>query len=145
MKISEVKPDEMAIKQLIELSEKWEAEESCYGYRANKKEDITGNRIFVAENDEKIIGYLFGHSEKRENMCSVIPKDTACFEVMEIFVEKECRSKGIGKALFKFMEKTVEEEYITLCTATKNHKAILHFYIEEVGMNFHSALLFKKK
>ena len=28
----------MAIKQLIELSEKWEAEESCYGYRANKKE-----------------------------------------------------------------------------------------------------------
>ncbi len=78
-------------------------------------------------------------------MCSVIPKDTACFEVMEIFVEKECRNKGIGKALFEYMENTVEEEYITLCTATKNYKAILHFYIEEVGMNFHSASLFKKK
>ncbi len=64
----------MAIKQLIELSEKWEAEESCYGYRANKKEDITGNRIFVAENDEKIIGYLFGHSEKEKTCVPLFPK-----------------------------------------------------------------------
>jgi len=43
------------------------------------------------------------------------------------------------------MEEQVEEEYIVACTATKNYKAILHFYIDEVGMIFHSASLYKKK
>ena len=145
MKISEVKIDEKVTEELIELSRHWEAEESCYGYHANKKEDIEGNRVFVAREDEKIIGYLFGHKEKRENLHSVIPRGADCFEVMEIFVEKEYRDKGTGKALFEYMENMVEEEYITLCTATKNYKSILHFYIDEVGMNFHSASLFKKK
>jgi len=43
------------------------------------------------------------------------------------------------------MEEQVEEEYIVACTSTKNYKAILHFYIYEVGMIFHSASLYKKK
>jgi hypothetical protein len=31
-----------------------------------------------------------------------------------------------------------------LTTATKNFRAILHFYIDELGMDFWSARLFKK-
>ena len=144
MKISEVAADEVVFDRLIELSEKWEAENSCYGYRANSKEDIEGNRIFAAYEDGRIVGYLFGHSSNLENMTSIIPKGTACFEVMEIFVEEEYRNRGIGRSLFEYMEKSIDDEYIVLSTATKNHKAILHFYIDEVGMNFHSAFLFKK-
>ena len=145
MKISEVKADDKIYEELIRLSEKWEAENSCYGYRANKKEDIEGNRIFLAAQDGKIIGYLFGHKTRKESMRSAVPLDKDCFEVMEIFVEKEYRNKVAGKALFKYMEEQVEEEYIVACTATKNYKAILHFYIDEVGMIFHSASLYKKK
>ena len=77
-------------------------------------------------------------------MTSIIPKGTACFEVVEIFVEEEYRNQGIGRSLFEYMESNIDDEYIVLSTATKNHKAILHFYIDEVGMNFHSAFLFKK-
>ena len=37
-----------------------------------------------------------------------------------------------------------EAEYFVLGTATKNWKAILHFYLDEIGMDFWSARLFKK-
>ncbi len=39
---------------------------------------------------------------------------------------------------------TGEVSYLMLGTATKNWKAILHFYLEELGMEFWSARLFKK-
>ena len=34
--------------------------------------------------------------------------------------------------------------FLMLSTATKNYKSILHFYIEELGMDFWSARLFKR-
>ena len=35
-------------------------------------------------------------------------------------------------------------EYMVLSTATKNWKAIFHFYLDELDMTFWSARLFKK-
>ena len=35
--------------ELIRLSQDWEAEKSCYGYRANGWDDIEGNRLFTTE------------------------------------------------------------------------------------------------
>jgi hypothetical protein len=48
--------------------------------------------------------------------------------------------------LFKYVEQEVknEAEYMVLSTATKNWKAIFHFYIDELDMQFWSARLFKK-
>ena len=48
--------------------------------------------------------------------------------------------------LFRFAEEAVktEAEYIVLSTATKNWKAIFHFYLDELDMTFWSARLFKK-
>ena len=55
-------------------------------------------------------------------------------------------SRGIGKALFEFASAAVEDEadYIVLSTATKNWRAILHFYLDELDMEFWSARLFKR-
>ena len=144
MKFREVPLDQEILKRLIELSVEWETEDSCYGYRANSKEDIEGNRIFIAEENGEIIAYLFGHSTESKNQSSIIPDGTKCFEAMEIYVRKEYRSQGIGTRLFALMEENIEDDYITLSTATKNWKAILHFYIDELEMTFHSARLFKK-
>ena len=145
MRISETKLNDEILQELIALSMEWEAEDSCYGYRANQEDDIKGNRIFIAEEDDKIIGYLFGHSTESKNQSSIIPDGTACFEVMEIYVRKEYRNQGIGTELFNYAEKQISDDYITLSTATKNWKAILHFYIDELDMSFHSARLFKKR
>ena len=136
---------EELIRELIRLSVLWEAENSCYGYRRNTEEDIRGNRVFTARRNGELRGYLFGHTEQVGNMTSVIPAGSACFETEELYVLPEERSMGIGRRLVRHAEDTVrgEAEYILLSTATKNWRAILHFYIDEAGMEFHSARLFK--
>lgn len=146
MKIYETEINDDVIDKLIALSKEWEKENSCHGYRANKKEDIEGNRVFLAEEDGEVLGYLFGKTFTSKKMSSVIPDGEVCFEVEEIYVAPTHRSKGIGTALFKYVENALKNEavYIVLSTATKNWKAVFHFYIDELDMNFHSARLFKK-
>ena len=144
--IKEQTLDEALLDILIRLSADWEAENSCYGYRKNEKADIEGNRIFIAKDSEEVIGYLFGYLEKSERSSSIMADGTPVFEVEELYVKPDYRSKGIGKMLFSCAEKAVQNDadYIMLSTATKNWRAIFHFYLDELGMEFWSARLFKK-
>ena len=131
---------------LIKLSQDWEAENSCHGYRRNTLDDIKGNRIFLAKEGERIIGYLFGHVEKTARKTTITDADVPIFEVEEIYVVPEYRCRGIGTELFEYLENNALDgaEYIMLSTATKNWRAILHFYIDELGMEFWNARLFKR-
>ena len=146
MTIQEVQLDDKVLSLLIRLSEDWTAEDSCYGYRPNDKSDIEGNRIFLAKEDDATVGYLFGKVYQSEKMKSIMPEGTPYFEVAELYVIPERRSQGIGEKLFHFVEDAVkdEAEYMVLSTATKNWKAIFHFYLDELDMRFWSARLFKK-
>ena len=71
---------------------------------------------------------------------------TEYFEIDELYVKPQYRKRGIGKKLFRFAEKSISSDAnaIMLTTATKNFRGILHFYIDELGMDFYSARLFKK-
>ena len=146
MKIHETILNDEILEQMIRLSEDWAAENSCYGYRPNDKTDIEGNRIFLAEDGGKVVGYLFGRVYQSEKMKSIMPEGTSYFEVEELYVIPERRSQGVGAKLFRYAEEAVKSdaEYMMLSTATKNWKAIFHFYLEELGMTFWSARLFKK-
>ena len=147
MNIYEAKLDDELLEKLISMSTEWEAENSTYGYRKNDRSDIEGNRIFLAEQDGEILGYLFGHEEKPEQASSIMADGTPYFEIEELYVVPSYRSNGVGKALFHNAEQAVKTtgiEFIMLSTATKNYKSILHFYIDELRMDFWSARLFKK-
>ncbi|MBO7386146.1 MAG: GNAT family N-acetyltransferase, partial [Clostridia bacterium] len=146
MRIYEAAADDATLDKLISLSKDWAEENSCYGYRANERSDIEGNRIFLALEGASVAGYLFGKVCPSQSMKSVMPEGTPFFEVEELYVVPQKRSQGIGAALFRFAEDAVkgEAEYIVLSTATKNWRSVLHFYIDEIGMQFWSARLFKK-
>ena len=146
MTVYETELTDRVLEALIAFSRDWEAEDSCYGYRANERSDIEGSRVFLAEEDGAIVGYLFGKRSEAKNMTSIMPEGTPFFEILELYVVPSHRSKGVGRALMQHVENTVKPEldYLFLSTATKNWRAILHFYIEMTGMEFWSAALYKK-
>ena len=134
------------IKRLLELSLMWEKEDSCYGYRANTEDDLR-DRYILAAYDDELIAYIFGKEEIQDKQTSVIDKNMHYFEIEELYVHPSYRSHGIGKQLMERLEEELREkgiEMMLLSTATKNWRAIMHFYIDEVGMNFWSARLYKR-
>ena len=120
MTFHEVNLNEEVLDLLIRFSEDWAAENSCYGYRPNDKSDIEGNRIFFAEDGNTVIGYLFGKVYRSEQMKSIMPEGTPCFEVEELYIVPGRRSQGVGAKLFRYTEEAVkpEAECIVLSTAT---------------------------
>ena len=147
MKIYEAQLDDGLLEKLIAFSVDWENEKSTHGYRRNNRDDIEGNRIFLAEENKEIIGYLFGKAFTSERASSIMADGTPYFEIEELYVIPSRRSEGIGKALFLFSEQEARKsgaEFIMLSTATRNFRSILHFYIDELGMDFWNARLFKK-
>lgn len=138
------KLDKNTTEQLIELSRLWVEEDCSYGMVVNDASDLS-EPLVVALDGTDIIGYAFGHFYKQENKTSYIETGSRCFSVDELYVLPQYRSQGIGKKLFKILENQIQGEcsYLTLATSTKNYKAILKLYVEELGMNFHSAFLIK--
>lgn len=134
------------LESLLQMSADWAREDSCRGYYPNEPSDIQGNRIFLALDEGAPVGYLLGKVCTAEKDSTVMKKGTPFFEVEELYVIPTRRSQGLGGALFRFVQEQVRKEaqYILLSTATKNWRAILRFYIEELDMEFWSARLFKK-
>ena len=133
------------LKRILELSLMWEKEDSCYGYRANTEDDLK-DRYILAAYDDELMAYVFGKEEVQEKQTSVIDKNMHYFEIEELYVHPSYRSRGIGKQLMESLEKELKKKglrMMVLSTATKNWKAIMHFYIDEIDMNFWSARLYK--
>lgn len=138
------KLDSDTINQLIELSRLWVEEDCSYGIIVDESDDW-GELLLVALDGEQLVGYIFGNYYRKEKKTSYMEAGKQCFEVEGLYVLPQYRSMGIGKELYKRLEEAVQTNcsYITLSTSTKDYKRILKFYVDELGLTFHSAFLFK--
>ena len=145
MLIKKAEFDEDTVKQLIELSVKWEEEGCTFGIVRNTADDLK-QPCFTASDDGKIAGYVFGHYYTTDRGTSCIDAGSRCFEIDELYVLPEYRSSGIGSQLMRAIEKEAGKtaDVITLSTSTKDYEKILKFYTADNGMTFHDAFLFKK-
>ena len=64
IRMAETGLTEEVLNELIRMSEDWEKENSCHGYRKNEKSDIDGNRIFLAYDGDAVRIPESGHREK---------------------------------------------------------------------------------
>lgn len=118
--------DYKTVRDLIELSKRWQEEDCCYGMIANTENDLK-TPLCVATDNGETVGYIFGHYYVTENKTSYSNIGRKCFEIDELYVLPEYRGQGIGKKLFKLIEQEVNTscDCITLNTSTKNYKRIL--------------------
>lgn len=137
--------DEKEITDLIKLSKMWEEEDCTFGLIGNTKDDIH-EPLYVAYDDDKLIGYIMGKYFIEDEKRSYVEIGDKCFEVEELYVIPNYRSRGIGRNLFSLIEKEVKEnvKYIVLATSTKDYKKTLKFYVDDNDMVYHSAFLIKK-
>ena len=137
--------DEKEIADLIKLSKMWEDEDCTFGLVGNTKDDIH-EPLYVAYDDDKLVGYIMGKYFVEHQKRSYIEVGDKCFEVEELYVIPSYRNKGIGKTLFSLIENEVKDnvKYIVLGTSTKDYKRALKFYVDDNDMTYHSAFLIKK-
>lgn len=145
IKIEKAVLDEKVINELCELSRIWMEEDISWGIVANTKEDLI-EPIYVAKDNNKIIGYSFGSCYTSTKKFAGMEIGSKCFEVNELYVLSEYRSRGIGRQLYRALvdEMSKKVKFITLSTSTKSYNKILKFYCEDLGLTFHDAFLFKE-
>lgn len=148
MDIREINTENGDMTAFAALLEDWERENITHGLRANSPDDFAGMHVFGAYEQDRLIGYISTTSSRTDRPYSMVPEaGTPCWEIEELYIVPEMRSRGIGRTLYSHAEaaaKAEGAEFIFLSTATKDYKRILHFYIEELGMEFWNARLFKK-
>lgn len=145
IKIEKAELDEKTINELCELSRIWMEEDISWGILANTKEDLK-EPIYIAKDDKRIIGYSFGSCYESTKKFAGMEVGSKCFEVNELYVLPEYRSRGIGRQLYSDLvdEMSKKVDFITLSTSTKSYTQILKFYCEDLGLTFHDAFLFSK-
>lgn len=146
MEIRKIDENSKLINQLIDLSYEWENEHSCTGFFHNNKDTFKGKEIYVMIEDDKVISYLYGFFEESKMKYTILNEGDRIFEIEEIYVKEGYRNQGLGNKLYKYVENDIKNkaDIIMLSTATKDYKKILHFYIDELGLTFWNARLYRR-
>ena len=132
--------------QLVKLSKEWEQEQCGPSYTANDKNYYIGKEVYVAIQDETIIGYALGEIKTLKEETSYNKVGEIAFELDELFVSKPYRSSKIGRELYTFLEKDLENkvDLIGVIATSYKYNELLSFYINALGMDFNHALLVKR-
>lgn len=130
-----------------------ELEEWRNGFK-RKRENMGYDRNFYVlcslegGRDKEMLGYAYGRTIELEEDRPYAKKGTKLFELEEIYVFEEHQNKGHGKRIVNFAieheKKYNKAEFMTVVADSKRYKDILHFFIDECGLEFWNALLVRQ-
>lgn len=138
--------DRNDLTKIQSLSTEWYDESITYGYSTTSLEELEKYKIWVAEVNRVVVGYLGGYTYLSTNMKSIMPIGTSCFEIEELYVSKQYRNLKIGSLLYDTTLKELFNEnviYVTLVAANRNTRQLLDFYTNK-DMNVFSTRLFRQ-
>ncbi len=131
---------------LLVLSKLWSEEEITYGYAPTDEKKFSSYRCWVAEMDGQVVGYAGGTVETARRDTSIQRAGDRHFELEELYVRPNCRSKGVGRLLLERVEKEARQEglgQLMLNAANQDYEPLLRFYLRD-GMTPHSFRMFRQ-
>ena len=134
-------------KEISNLNSIFVKENCCNNIMADDEEYYFNKKIFVAVENNMIVGYVYGDFYQETKARSYAKINDKYLELEELYVLPEYRNLGVGQKLFKKIEKYAKQngaKTLRLNAVSKNYKSLLNFYIDILGMEYISAYLIKK-
>jgi len=141
-----VRAQDCVLDELLRLSKLWANENCCPAYYENDATEYINHDVYLVIDEGIIIAYALGHISVQEEETSFNKIGEKAFELDEIYVVRTHRNKGIGKELYRFLEKDILDkvDVIGVMATSYQYNRLLKFYIEELGLQFNHALLVKR-
>ena len=141
-----VRAQDRVLEELLRLSKLWANENCCPAYYENDATEYINHDVYLAIDEGIIIAYALGHISVQKEETSFNKIGEKAFELDEIYVVRTHRDKGIGKELYRFLEKDILDkvDVIGVMATSYQYNRLLKFYIEELGLQFNHALLVKR-
>ena len=141
-----VRHDDKIMGELLSLSKTWAAERSCPAYYENEPEEFINHSVYIATDYDRIVAYALGNIIELKEKTSYNEIGEKSFELDEIYVASDYRNRGIGKALYKFVEEDVRDkvDVIGVIATSYEYEKLLKFYVKDLDLSFNHALLVKR-
>ena len=141
-----LEPYKAYLAQLLSLSRDWAEEKTCPAYYANEEADFLDKDIFVALDGERIVSYAYGEIRELTEATSYNRVGEKAFDLEELYVVPAWRDRGVGKALYRFMEEQIRDQVdvIGVTAVSYQYEKLLRFYIQELDFGFKYAQLAKR-
>lgn len=121
------------LEYIVSLQQQWRTEDITYGFVPGDKsylEGKLGKYFYVAELNNKIIGFVYGTVHKSENM-AIFNDGELYIEIDDIYVSQSNRDTGLGGLLLEKLLDVAKEDGIErsiIYSSTKNMDSIIKFY-----------------
>jgi GNAT superfamily N-acetyltransferase len=121
------------LEYIIFLQQQWKTEDITYGFIPADKSHLEGKLgkyFYVAELNNKMIGFAYGTVHQAENM-AIFNYGQPYIEIDDIYVSQNSRNIGLGSLLLEKLLDAAKEDGIErslIYSSTKDMDSIIKFY-----------------
>lgn len=121
------------VSRVIKLQQKWFKEANAYGYQVDDESELkgrVGEFFLVAERGEDLVGFAVARVMKNDTL-SIFEPEELFLQVDDVYIEKDARRLGLGRALLKELLKRAELRGVVrslVFSSVKDLETVIRFY-----------------